>query len=207
MLSGPLAVHDHVQAGRIPHPGELAAPAEAVLVPEVVVGEDLSAHTVPHQAQDARLDRQPVAQRHFPGAFHVDPIAVADGHADVATGLAGRFGGHDVDGSADRILAEQRSLRAAQDFDAFDFQQVQCGSHVATDVHPVNIQADAGVGHHHVVGLSDAAQENAAVLGAAHAVRRERHARRVLPDVAQVAHVRFFQRISRKNGDGNRRLL
>src|SRR6267154_2051759 len=80
---------------------------------------------------------------------------------------AGRMG-HHVNGATDGVGPEQRSLRALEDLDAIDVEQIEVRADGAGEKYPVQIHAHARIQVECEIILSDAAdggREHRAVAG------------------------------------------
>src|SRR6185437_10919315 len=94
-------------------------------------------------------------------------VAAAGGAADESRRV-GRRVRHDADRAADGVRAEQRALRALQDFDAVHVEQLLVRTDGARQVHAVEVDADAGVQVEGKIVLADAAdrgRENRSIAG------------------------------------------
>ena len=74
--------------------------------------------------------------------------------------MIGRFLRNEVDCPADRVAAEQRPLRPAQNFNALQVDKVEHRPDAARDINPVDINADAGICMNGEIELTQPAQEN-----------------------------------------------
>ena len=62
-----------------------------------------------------------------------------------------------LDGAADGVASRQRALRAAQDFDAIEIEQIEQRAGQRGQVDVVDVQADARFQREVEIGLADAA--------------------------------------------------
>ena len=105
-------------------------------------------------------------QRAAAGAFDDAAVAVTEAELGVAARREIRPFRQDVDGAADRILAPQRALRAAQHFHARQVEQRRALAEHAVDIHVVDVEADQRQRGGGRVVAADAAQEPARALAA-----------------------------------------
>ena len=78
--------------------------------------------------------------------------------------------GDELDRAADGVLAVERALRAAQDFDPLDVEQVELVAADARQIDVVDIDADGRVERLQRVRLADAADEDVGRVGRAAAL-------------------------------------
>ena len=85
------------------------------------------------------------------GAAHLPVRVVATGAFEDGAGFEARRASRDVQHAGRRVLAEQRALRAAQQRDLVDVDEIEVRHARAAQVHVVEIRADTGferiVGH------------------------------------------------------------
>ncbi len=146
-------------------------------------------------------------ERRFERAAQVDAVELAIRAFDEAGAVARGLARHHADGTACRVLAEQRSLRTAQHFDALDVEQIEHGTGRAREHDVVHIDRHAGLEYRLEVGEADAANvgyEGRAVAGTE---RIDRDVGRELADVDDVRGVAQLQRLARDCRDGERGLL
>src|SRR5690606_1795320 len=84
---------------------------------------------------------QRVRERDVDLAVHVDAVVGAGRDLQVPVGRVVGLPADDVDGTADGVAAEQRALRAAQDLDAVDVDEVQHAANGGGHVHAVHVDA------------------------------------------------------------------
>ncbi len=167
-------------------PVEGDAEGGGVLVRDVPPGEQVGAVAVVLQRGEGQLAAQPALDE-GPGDAELDVLiaVVAAGERDAALGRVGQRLADVLDGAADRVLAVQRALRAAQHLDPLDVEHVQQRALRAGDVDVVQVEADARIDAPERVGLADAAHEGGEGrrLVAAGVDRQVRHAGLDLGDV------------------------
>jgi hypothetical protein len=100
-----------------------------------------------------------------PGA-EVEAVALAEADSCHRVALEIRLSCNDVDRATDRVLAEQRALRAAEHFDSFDIRQLEGAADRAGNVDAVQIHAHARIGRRDEVDLAHTAQEERRVAAA-----------------------------------------
>ena len=113
----------------------------------------------------------------------------------------------DVQGAAAGVLAEQGSLRAAQDFHALDIHRVQVVALHAPEEHAIDVDSDRRVVGRANVGLADAANvdhRRAAPRGAAFA---EQQVGDGLPDVGEAFYRALREILRADRGHRNRDAL
>src|SRR5665213_1615450 len=71
--------------------------------------------------------------------------------------LFARIARHDADGAADGVTSEQSALRAFEDFDARDVEEIDVRADRASEINAVQIDAHAGIEVEREVVLADAA--------------------------------------------------
>ena len=154
-------------------------------------------------ARDA--DGGGVAERDVDHPFALDRIIIAifafgRGFERVELGL----GGNDVDHARCRVAAEQRSLRAAQHFDAFEVEKFRFKKAGRKEGVAVEVDRGRAVAGRADAKIADAANRKAGAgevrLGEGDVRQRELKVRRRL-DLLR------FKRFGRKGADGNRNVL
>ena len=121
----------------------------------------------------------------------------------VALGLAR----DDAHGAAERVLAEQRALRAAQHLDALDVEQVQDGALRTAVVDVVDVDRHAGLERQRVVAQADAANERGGRRAPAGAERRDDRVRHERVEIERARRAARFEHVARERRDRERRLL
>ena len=94
-------------------------------------------------ARDAR--EQVVGQLEVDAGAQADAVAAAVGGFDEAVARARRLLGEHLDRAAFGVAARQRALRAAQDLDAVEVEQVEHRAGQLRIVDVVDVDADAGL--------------------------------------------------------------
>src|SRR3546814_135743 len=103
-------------------------------------------------------DGEAIGQRQVQRCLEVPPPIVTDRERYAPRNMIEvRLSGSDADRAADRVAAEKRSLRTAQNFDAIDVHQVEQPADRPRDIDAVEIKADARFGEGRKILLPDAA--------------------------------------------------
>ena len=192
---------------------EAAAYDEAILVVELVAGQELMAVAVRVKHRHGDLGaHDAVDQGSIDVAYEVSSSIVAVSEERRCRRSAGkkRLGGDQVERAADRISTEERPLRPFDHLDAFD---VGVGRKQPADracnVDIVHVKTDARIGRKLEVTGSDAANvrgvRGAAACGSVRRVQLE--IGRELGDVGQVDHAALLHGPVRERGDGDGGLL
>jgi hypothetical protein len=112
------------------------------------------------------LRRRRDAREHFVlddweivGAAEIHPIALTGLQVHEARARALGLARDDAHGAAERVLAEQRALRAAQHLDALYVEQIHDGTLRAPVIHVIDINRHTGLERQRVVAQADAANE------------------------------------------------
>ncbi len=111
-----------------------------------------------HRPRHARnADVEVVVDRESARTLDVGAVELALGQRDVDVVLAVRLAGEQLQRAADRVASGERALRAAQNLDAVEVEEVDqvAGDRRVVDV--VDIDADAGLDRRIEVRLADAA--------------------------------------------------
>src|SRR5690606_34461516 len=139
-----------------------------------------------------------------------DEIVAARPDARAAGELAELWlAGADQDRAADRVAAEQRALRAAQDLDAADVAEFDRAADRATDVNLVDVDADARIDRSGRVQLAYAADEcdRGGAVTRQLAGGLELQARRDALEVLRLLDLPFLERLGAEGRDGSRSFL
>ena len=142
-------VHHRIGGGRGRRLGVHAAVRQAGYVSRAVLLHD-------RYAQEQRIRND----GHVVRRTKVSSAVVAQSYLDESRSIADRLLRDHIDGAADGVLAFQRALRAAQNFDPVQVEQIEGGSQGGREVHAVDIDTDARLARREVeVALADAADE------------------------------------------------
>ncbi|MNM90247.1 hypothetical protein D3C81_1024970 [compost metagenome] len=180
-----------------------------LLVTDRLVGEGVLAEAVTIHAGHRHARAQAAvgaADRAADRRLGVELAVVAHGDLGEAFGLGGQAARDVLDRTADGVLAVQRALRTAQNFDARDVEHVQQRPLRAGNVDVVQVDAYAWVSAPGGVGLADAAdvgRDRAA--GAARRV--DGQVGHLSIQVADVLDVHLVQGFGGKGSDCNRHFL
>src|SRR6185369_9274060 len=98
-----------------------------------------------------------IGKRNIRRRLHVEAVERTARDAALEHELLARIAGHDRDGAADGVTAEERALRALQDFHALDVEHARVRADAAREVHAVDVHADVWVLIEREVVLADAA--------------------------------------------------
>ena len=140
-------------------------------------------------------------------AAEVDPVAAAVGGRDAARIVA--FGALRIElhRPADRVAPGERPLRAAQDLDPLEIEQVEdrAGERGVVDV--IHIEPDAGLERRVEVVLADAADVGDERGAEGRALRLERHRRGLVGHLADVGLAARLEHLGVDRGDRERGVL
>jgi hypothetical protein len=134
--------------------------------------------------RDAREQR--VRQREVAAGAQIDAVARAVGHGDVAGVVALRLARVQLDRAADGVASGQRALRATQDLDTLEVEQVEHRAGQRGVVHVVHIDADAGLQRGVEIALADAADRGGDGGPEGRALRLEGDVRRLARQLCDV---------------------
>ncbi|MNJ30382.1 hypothetical protein D3C77_249800 [compost metagenome] len=178
-----------------------------VLVVVLVARVQVRAVAVAQVAGDGRRDAELVIEGQLGRGDQVALVVAAVGGADLAFRLVGVDALGDVfDGAADGVAAVQGALRAAQDLDALDVEDVQHRRLRAGDIDVVHIEADAGLEAPQRVLLAHAADEGD--QGRVRPARRlQRQAGGGAGQFGDVRRAFLLQLFGREGRDGHRHVL
>ncbi len=140
-------------------------------------------------------------------AAQVDAVVAAEFHLDVARVVALGLARDEPDRAADRVLAEQRALRTAQDLDALEVEQIQDRALRTAVIDVVDVDRHARLERQRVVAEADAADERRGGRAPARAERLDDRVRRERVDHRDVGEVARLEVLARERGDRERRLL
>ena len=135
----------------------------------------------------------------------LEAVGAGRGVYEAVDAVEGRLPADHIDRAAHRILAEHRSLRAAQHFDVIDVEKAGVERHRKCDIDAVLVVGDRGLCRivlRHVE--ADAADRDAAVISLA---LRDHQSRHLPVQIDGIDDVELRERISRQGRDGHRRLL
>ncbi len=141
---------------------KLGAESGHVLVAHLLAGAQVLAEAVAVEVGDgdASTQRAVASERAADRRLEVELAVVPNRHRGVAIDL-GRQPARDVfDRTADGVLAVERALWTAQNFDALNVEHVEQGTLRARDVDVVEIEPDTRINTPQRVGLADAANEH-----------------------------------------------
>src|SRR5690606_4728009 len=108
-------------------------------------------------AEDGAANGEGVGQRAGRGDARFHLAIVTERDLEEAMRILARTAGDDRVGAADRVLAVERALRAAQNFDALDVEQVHLRAANTRVVDAIDVEADRGVERLQRVRLTNAA--------------------------------------------------
>src|SRR5690606_15526394 len=193
---------DHaIVPGREVAPGG-GAPGDALVVEPVDVAVDIAAH-----AGEAQV-KLVGDQRDVGRGLEAEPVERAGGELDLSVGIVVRLAAEPLDRAADRVLARQRALRAAQDLDPVEVDEVERGTERDAVVDVVDVDADARFVRELEVVLADAADvDRGGLRAAALSARREADAGRALGELLDIGLVAGFHQRGVDRGDGERGFL
>ena len=136
-----------------------------------------------------------------------DQVAAAIARLDEAAAIGIGAAGDQADRAADRIAALERALRAAQDLDPLEIEQVEIGAGQRGIIDVVDIHADAGlIGR--VKSTWPTPRIEAADRGAERgALLAQRHVRRLVGDFGEAALAALLEQCGGHRGDRERRVL
>nr|GEU28526.1 hypothetical protein [Tanacetum cinerariifolium] len=136
---------------------------------------------------------------------HALLVALVPARIHVAAGLLAGLAAHHVDHARRGVLAEQRALRPAQDFDAVDVEQVQRGLAGARIHHAIDHGGHGGFHAGRRGNGTDTAHEDRGILVAA--LLAERGAGHFLEDGVDAVAIGLRQLLAVDHGDGHRHRL
>ena len=113
----------------------------------------------------------------------------------------------DVNRAADRVLAEQRTLRPAQHFDPVDAEQLRVRAKAARHVYAVDIERDGGVRGYDEVVFADTANKHREAARLAARARRRLQVGGSLLDAGDLLIAARFQRFATQSGDRDGNIL
>ncbi len=118
----------------------------------------------------SEADGEALADRTGDRAAQLHLVVGAVGGKQAGVELIARPAGDEAQGAADRVLAVERALRAAQHLDPLQVEQVELGASDAAVIDAVDIDADRRVEGLQRVRLTDAANEDVGGVGGAAAL-------------------------------------
>src|SRR5260370_4314125 len=158
----------------------------------MVVSDILAGHypidvTVSVLRIPAELRKERIGDWYIQIALELLPFERARGQRCRSAKLIAGRRGDDVDGPADRVPAEQCSLRTSQHFNALNVDEVEHRTNIAGDVDPIDVDSDARICKQREVELSHAAHEDGVGVRISRLRRRrDRETRRRGRDLREV---------------------
>src|SRR5690349_10089043 len=119
---------------------------------------------------DGNARRERAADRTGNGGLAFEIAVGTEREAHVRPEILARLPGDVLDRAADRVLAVERALRAAKNFEALDVEKVELRSADAREIDVVDIDADRRIEGLEGVGLADAADVDVGGVGGAAAL-------------------------------------
>ena len=137
------------------------------------------------------------------------PAAKAAGRRFDTAALASRprLARVELDRSALRVHAGERALRATQNFNAIEIDEIEGRRGDRSEVDVVDVDADARLHRGALVRLTDAANERAHRIARARWVLLEQHVRCLRGNLPQVRLAARFQHVAGDGGDRERNFL
>ena len=136
-----------------------------------------------------------------------DHVAAAIADLDEAAAVGVRPPGDQADRAADRVAALERALRAAQDLDPLEIEQVEIGAGQRRIIDVVDIDADAGLVGRAEIELADAADRGADRGAEGGALLAQGHVRGLVGDLDEAVLAALLEQLGRNRGDRERRIL
>ena len=190
---------DHAVAAGGAEDGHTAGGEAATIVTTL----DVAALTL---ADTGDAHEQRVGHRKVGAGAQINAIARTIGTGHIAT-VTGGLLGVQLDRTTDRVLAGQSALRAAQNFDTLEVQQVHDRAGQRGVINVIDIDADAGLECGVEVELTDTADRCAHGRAIGCALGLEGDVRCLVSDFTEVGLVARLQQITGDGGDGQRRGL
>src|SRR6185503_16524443 len=185
---------------------QLRAHADVVEVVDFFLRRDVVEQTFALRARERESTRYFLAERTGKGALRLHELVVANPELEVVLGREARLARRDEDRAGRRVLAEQRALRAPQNLDALDVDEVERRRRRARVEHAVDVEPDAGLDA--VVREAERRPQAADVdAGVARVRRIELDGRYQLLDAVDVERTGFRDQLAVDDGDRNRHFL
>ncbi len=155
-------------------------------------------------AGDAREER--IGDLEIQAGAQIDPVTAAIGDFGIAARPFGLLR-IELDRAADRVAAGERALRAAQDLDAVEIEQIEHRSGQGRIIDVVDIEADPRLQRRAGIILADAADIGAERRPEHRALLLERDRRCLVGDFGDVGLAARLKGRAGNGGDRDRRIL
>ena len=136
-----------------------------------------------------------------------EQVAAAIGRLDEAAAVGIGPPGDQADRAADRVAALERALRAAQDLDPLEVEQVEVRAGQRRIIDVVDIDADAGLEGRVEVELADAADRRADRGTERGALLAQHDVRGLVGDLDEAVLAARLEQLAGNGGDRQRRVL
>ncbi|MNS59512.1 hypothetical protein D3C72_924720 [compost metagenome] len=190
--------------GRVP--GQAGAGGRGVLVVVFRAGGRVRDIAAAFRMQGRQAQGQGVGDRAGNRALELHQVIVAIGRRGAGAEFLARTTRHQLHGAADGVLAVEGALRTAQDFHAFQVQQVELAAADTAVIDVVDIDADRRVEGLQRVRLAHAADVDVGRVGRAAALDQVQVRHRAL-QVRDLLRARTLQRLAAEGRQGQRGLL
>ncbi len=185
--------------------GQLQTRAHAVaVVIQVIAQGQVFDIPIALCTENSAAERDRVAERDIHGGADLRQAVVADREVDKGVSVLARANRAYRDRAGSRVLAEQRTLRATQDFDGLDIDQVIDHRALARTINAVDIQADGRFDAEVVGRAADTA--NGEVRGRRSLAPAHQQARHILLQIPDILDTGLFDLSAGNGGDRDRDL-